>query len=144
MPQVSKYPLSKNTEKRLYQLFWETISNLKDSVKAEVFFNDLLSPTEKIMLSKRLAIAVMLIKDYDYSVIRSTLRVSPGTINSVSIWLKYSGTGYREVIDKLLRKEKFKNFMSSLGSAADLITPEKSLNKVMSKGFPKGKFKEPF
>ena len=144
MPQVSKYPLPKNTEKRLYQLFWETISNLKDSLKAQEFFNDLLSPTEKIMLSKRLAVAVMLLKGYDYSTIRSTLKVSPGTIGSVSAWLKYSGTGYRKVFDKLLKKEKFKEILSSLESAIDLITPEKTFNRVMSKGFPKGKFKKPF
>lgn len=144
MPQVSKYPLSSSTERRLFQLFWETISNLKESSKAEEFFNDLLSPTEKIMLSKRLAIAVMLMKGYDYSTIRSTLKVSPGTIGSVSAWLKYSGTGYRRVFDKLLKKEKFKEIISNLESAIDHITPEKTFNRVMSKGFPKGEYKKPF
>lgn len=144
MPQVSKYPLSKNTEKRLYELFWETISNLKDSVKTEEFFNDLLSPTEKIMLSKRLAIAVMLINGYDYLTIRSTLKVSPGTIGSISVWLKYSGAGYRKVVERLLKKEKFEDIVSKLESAVELITPQKTFNKVMSKGFPKGKYKNPF
>ena len=144
MPQVSKYPLSNNTERRLYQLFWETISELKESSKAEEFFNDLLSPTEKIMLSKRLAVVIMLQKGYGYSTIRSTLKVSPGTIGSVSAWLKYSGIGYRKVFNKLLKKEKFKEIISSLESAIDLITPEKTFNRVMSKGFPNGKFKKPF
>ncbi len=144
MPQVSKYPLSKNTEKRLYQLFWETIANLNDSAKTEEFFTDLLSPTEKVMLSKRLAIAVMLIKGYDYLTIRLTLRVSPGTIGSISVWLKYSGTGYRKVVEKLLKKEKFEDIVSKLESAAELIKPERTFNKVLSKGFPKGKLEQPF
>ena len=144
MPQVSKYPLNKTTETRLYQLFWETVSNLKDASKAKEFFTDLLTPTEKIMLSKRLAIAVMLIKGYDYSFIKSLLRVSPTTIGSVSLWLKYSGSGYRKVVERLARKEKFEDVLEGIESAAEIFIPEKTFPKTLAKGFPKGKYKEPF
>lgn len=144
MPQVSKYPLAKDTEKRLYQLFWETVANLKDSIKAEEFFTDLLTPTEKVMLSKRLAIAVMLIKGYDYSSIKSILKVSPTTIGAVSLWLKHSGTGYRKVVQRLVTKEKFEEILSGIESAIELVKPEKTFGRVLAKGFPKGKFKEPF
>ena len=144
MPQVSKYPLSRNTEFRLYKLFWETIATLNNSVKAEEFFNDLLTPTEKIMLSKRLAIAVMLIRGYDYSTIRSTLKVSPSTVGSISLWLKYSGRGYRKTVEKLLKKERVEKIFENIESVIEEVTPQKTFARTMARGFPKGKFKKPF
>ena len=144
MPQVSKYPLSRNTEFRLYKLFWETIAALNNSVKAEEFFNDLLTPTEKIMLSKRLAIAVMLIRGYDYSSIRSTLRVSPSTIGSISLWLKYSGRGYKKTVEKLLKRERVEKIFETIDSVIEKTMPQKTFTRTMARGFPKGKLKKPF
>jgi len=144
MPQVSKYPLSKLTESRLYKLFWETIADLKTAIKVEEFLNDLLTPTEKIMLSKRLAIAVMLLEGYDYVSIRSILRVSPGTIGNISLWLKYSGSGYRKALEKLIRKEKIENIIQTIEDTVEILKPEKTFSKVLAKGFPKGKYKKPF
>lgn len=144
MPQVSKYQLGKNTQTRLYKLFWETIAELRNPINAEEFFNDLLTPTEKIMLSKRLAIAVMLIRGYDYESIRTQLNVSPGTIGSISLWLKYSRQGYRKTVEKLLKKEKFEKLLKNIDSTIELIKPEKTFDRVVTKGFPKGEYKEPF
>jgi|SRR3989344_9643186 len=144
MPQVSKYPLSKNIENRLYKIFWETIASLKNAEKAEEFFSDLLTPTEKIMLSKRLAIAMMLIKGYDYSSIISILKVSPTTIASVSLWLKYSGKGYRQTVKDLIKKEKLEDILEKVDDAINLVKPEKTFSKVLAKGFPKGKYQRPF
>lgn len=144
MPQVSKRKLIQKTEIRLFKLFWETIAELKDSIKVEEFFNDLLTPTEKIMLSKRLAIAVMLLKGYDYESIEDSLKVTSGTISSVSLWLKHSGSGYRKTVEKLSKKEKFQDLLEGFEGAIELLKPEKTFNKVLYKGFPKGKFKKPF
>ena len=47
--------------------------------------DDFLSPTEKTVLVKRLAIAVMLIKGNDYNSIRQTLKVTPVTISKISL-----------------------------------------------------------
>lgn len=144
MPQVSKYPLPRDIEKRLYSLLWETIADLNNPNKSEEFFNDLLTPTEKIMLAKRLAIAVMLVKGYDYLSIKSILKVSPTTIGTVSNWMKYSGNGYRKVVEKLLKKEKFENILENIDEALEIIIPEKTMAKTFAKGFPKGKLKKPF
>ncbi len=144
MTQVSKYQLNKDTKTRIYKLFWGTISALSDPIKTEEFFEDLLTPTEKIMLSKRLAIAVMLIRDYDYEAIKSYLNVSTSTISTVSTWLKYSGSGYRKTVEKLLRKEKVEKVFKSIESAFEVVKPEKTFNRALSKGFPQGDVKEPF
>ncbi|MDO8487310.1 MAG: YerC/YecD family TrpR-related protein [Candidatus Curtissbacteria bacterium] len=144
MAQVSKYPLNKETQTRLYKLLWQAIVALKEPIETEEFFNDLLTSTEKIMLAKRLAIAVMLIRGYDYESIRAHLRVSPGTINSVSTWLKYSGSGYKATVERLLKKEKVDNVFASIETALKVIKPEKTISRALAKGYPEPKRKEPF
>lgn len=110
MAQISKYPVHKSVEKRIFEIFTYTISNLRDSGEIEEFLKDFLSPVEKIMLSKRLAIAVLLAKGYSYPSIMGILRVTPGTIAGISISFKYSGKGYKRMVEKILAQEKKDNF----------------------------------
>lgn len=95
MTQISKYPISKAIEKRIFEIFFGTIVNLKNSNDVASFLEDFLTPTEKMMLAKRLAVAVMLAKGYDYREIKKTLRVSFQMVANVSLWLKYKGKGYQ-------------------------------------------------
>ena len=69
MTQVSKRFLQKQVEERILDLFWTSLSSLSAKDKVSLFLDDLLSPTEKLMLSKRVAIAFMLMKGYDYPTI---------------------------------------------------------------------------
>lgn len=114
MTQVSKHPLSKAIYERIFEIFIKSIVSIKDKKEAEDFLNDFLTPTERIMLAKRLAIAVLLTKDYDYNQIHKLLHVSTATIGGVNILLKYTGEGYKKVIDKLLKEETIKNLLLSV------------------------------
>lgn len=114
MTQISKYPIHKSVEKRMFEIFTTTISNLKNSDDIEEFLHDFLSPVEKIMLSKRLAIAVLLAKNYSYPSIKNILRVTSTTIASVSLSLKYSGNGYKKMVEKILSDEKRDNFWQKI------------------------------
>lgn len=121
MAQVSRLFLSKNLYERIFEIFFKSILKLKNKKEAEEFFNDLLTPTERIVLAKRLAIAMLLAKDYDYRTIRSILHVSPPTIAHVKNTLKRSGTGYRKTIGRLMREEKTKELLLEiLGDFAGL------------------------
>lgn len=114
MSQISRYPIHKSVEKRMFEIFRTTISHLKHSEDIEDFLHDFLSPVEKIMLAKRLAIAVLLAKGYAYSSIGNILRVTPGTISGVSLSLKYSGRGYKKMVEKILSDEKKDNFWQTI------------------------------
>lgn len=114
MAQVSKYPIHKSVEKRIFEILRTTISNLKRSDDIEEFLYDFLSPVEKIMLAKRLAIAILLAKGYSYPSIRHILRVNPTTIATVSLSLKYSGKGYKKMVEKILSDEKKDNFWQKI------------------------------
>src|SRR4030042_4027197 len=111
MAQVSKYPISKDVEKRIFEIFLKVISDLRNPLEIEEFFNEFLSPVEKVMLVKRLSIGVLLVKNYDYQSIGRILHVSPPTIAKVALSFKYLGRGYKQVIEKLLREEKINEFL---------------------------------
>ena len=64
MSQVSKYPLKKAIYSYISELFFNTIVSLSDKRKTDEFLQDFLTPVEKIMLTKRLAIYDLLGKGY--------------------------------------------------------------------------------
>ena len=125
MAQVSKYPLKKEVKERIEELLWEVIGSLKSKQETEKFFRDLLSPTEEIMLSKRLAIALMLLKKYDYRTISDILKVSTGTVGKISLWLKHEGEGYRRVLEKIIAKEKWEELWEKIDEGISRILPPK-------------------
>lgn len=126
MTQVSKYPVSKAVEERIFEILFKVLAGMGEPKEVEQFLEDFLSPVEQIMLAKRLSIAVLLTKGYNYDEIRKVLRVSPPTISQVAISLKYAGEGYKEVVDKLIKEEKIKKFLQD---AKDVI-----LDRVPPKG----------
>lgn len=125
MAQVSKYPIHKDVEKRIFQILKRTISTLHTSDDIEEFLEDFLSPVEKIMLAKRLSIAVLLAKGYSYPSIISILRVTPATIAKVSLELKYSGVGYKKMVEMILRDEKIDRFWEKIEDILSHIPPSK-------------------
>jgi len=125
MAQVSKYPLKKEVKERIEELLWEVIGSLRSKQETEKFFRDLLSPTEEIMLSKRLAIALMLLKNYEYRTISEILKVSTGTVGKISLWLKHEGEGYRGVLEKIIAKEKWEELWEKIDEGIRRILPPK-------------------
>lgn len=114
MAKVSKRILDKELEQRVFELFVKTVIDLKNEQEVRNFLQDLLSPTEKIMLVKRLAIAILLTKGYTYDAIDNTLKVSRPTIMGVSYFLKYGNSGYQKAVDKIIRGQKKEEFADKI------------------------------
>lgn len=125
MTQISKYPIHKDVEKRIFEVLRETISHLTNAKEIEDFLTDFLSPVEKIMLAKRLSIAVLLHKGYRYETITGILRVTPPTIATVSMLLKYSGKGYKRAVEKIALNEKINVFWEKVGDMLSKIPSSK-------------------
>ncbi len=119
MSQVSKYPIRKDVYEEIFETLLETIAGLTTKKEVSAFFNEFLTPTERIMFAKRLATGLLIAKGYDYREICDLLKVSTATISSYSTFYKY-GTGYKEVINKVLRDEKIERFL--LGLAEKIAT----------------------
>ena len=72
------------------------ISKTKKISKAANLLADLLTPAELRMISKRLAVASMLIKGHSYQEIKELLHVGYSTVARISTWLQDSGDGFIE------------------------------------------------
>lgn len=123
MAQISKRFLNKKIEARILDLFWTSLSSLSTKEKVALFLDDLLTPTEKLMLSKRLAIAFMLMKNYDYSVINDRLKVSDTTIWNVKTILALRGEGCKMGIEQIMSKEKWEKFWQDLDNFFQKVLP---------------------
>lgn len=122
MTQVSRHPLSKPLEEKLHLLFRKVLADLRNEKDVADFLDDILSPTEKIMLGKRLAIAILIEKGYDHRTIHSILHVSLTTVSTIHYWLKNRGTGYRNVISRILRNGEWNNILSKIADDFESIT----------------------
>ena len=88
MAQVSKKSIKKNLKEKLETNLLIALSEIKNKNEALEFLTNLLSPTEKTMLVKRLAIGLLLLNGNTYHEIINFLKVSPPTINKISQQLK--------------------------------------------------------
>lgn len=111
MAQVSKYPIRKEIADRIFELFIKTLINVKKKEDAEKLVADLLTPTERIVLAKRLTIAFLLEKGYDYRSIKGILKVSSPTIAAVNLVRQYGSKGYKIFINKIAKEESISKFL---------------------------------
>jgi len=118
MAQISKYKLFAKEEAEIKSLFTEIISMLSSVDDITAFLDDFLTPTERIVLTKRITIALLLKKGCPYDVIKKTLKVSAPTISGVSLKLKYSGKGYHKILDKILLEKKIKGIFDKIENFA--------------------------
>ena len=92
--------------------------NKKDAL---LLIQDLFTPVERLMFSKRFSIAYMLLKGYDYDSISEVLKVSRTTIGKVSYWLKEKGNGFRIIFSKIKNKEKVNSSLNEFKDAIESI-----------------------
>ncbi len=130
MTKISRRFLNKDLEKRIFELFLKTIVDIRTSDEARNFIEDLLSPTERVMLIKRLAIAVLLAKGFTYDNIDDTLKVSRSTIMNVSVWLKHGKSGYRNAVGKIVQTHKKEEFIDKVEEMLLKLSPPKSFGSV--------------
>ena len=126
MSQVSRRILNKQVEEKVFETLWEAISQVRDKKEIQSFLGDLLSPTERVMIAKRLAIAVLLLKGRSYETIKDFLKVSTETVAKISIILKINN-GYKIAINKVIRTEAGRQFWQDI---EDLLYRLSSPGKV--------------
>lgn len=114
MPQVSRRRLEKDVQVRIQELFYDAFKHAQSNNSLSNFVNDLLTDTEKKMVSKRLAIAYLLLQEYPYRVIADLLKVSTTTVGRVKLVLDEKGAGYRSVLIKMAKQQEFQEKWSKI------------------------------
>lgn len=130
MTQVSRFPLPKHLEKQMHRAIRKAFADLRTEDEVEAFLDDLLSPTEKIMLAKRLAIAILLDQGYDQRTIHEVMKTSVTTVNTVNYWLKNNGNGYRNILAKFKAQKEWHEVKEGI---ADVLKTFFSANRQFRK-----------
>lgn len=123
MPHISRYKLTENQIEDLSRRMVHAASLAKNHTDLNLFFDDLLTRTEKVMLGKRFLIAFMLERDYSYFDIRRFLKVSDPTIATMSERLKRRGHGFRVVLKKLEQQEKLDSILKLFEDKISSLIP---------------------
>ena len=114
MTQVSRRIISQKVQERIFHLFTNALVKCDSRASASSFIEDMFTPTEQVMLSKRFSIAFMLIEGYSYETIRRMLKVSTATIGRVAMWLKIKGEEVRSIINRIKRDESMKKIVADV------------------------------
>lgn len=123
MPRVSKIKLDKNLEIEIFKQFWSSLAEIDSSLKASDFFTDLLSGTEKLMLAKRFAVAVLVSRNKQATEIHNAIHVSYTTIASVSSWVKNGKPKTQELLQKISKEKGWENVLDIIEEVLDGIHP---------------------
>jgi uncharacterized protein YerC len=119
MTQVSKFILRPEVWDKILNLFTDALLKIKDRKELDNFMISFFSPTERIMLSKRLAIAVLLSKGNDYATIKNTLKVTSGTISKVNLLLNSNSNGLKIAVKEILERDAGKIFWEEIKDMLD-------------------------
>ena len=80
MPHVSSRRVKKKVYKKLEDGLHDIFSKFSSRSDVSRLLGDLLTPTERLMISKRIAIILLLKKGYSFQAIQKTLKVTPFTV----------------------------------------------------------------
>ena len=134
MPHVSFRKLSKNTEEKLIENLKVVFRKINKDEEMSAFFFSLLSPTEQIMLSKRLAIIVLLQEGIPESKISDTLNVTRITVERMRWFLETKGEGFKIALKKLEEEKRLESFKKELLDLAGYVAnPRKTVWEVFNK-----------
>ena len=105
MPHVSKRFLEKGKFLGIHRQLYKVVSELVRSGKSKIIFDELLTKTEKLMLSKRLAIIIMLDQKESIYAIENILKVSPSTV--ARMLLLYENGTYAALLKEIKIQNSF-------------------------------------
>jgi len=123
--QVSRFKLKPEVEERIFDLLSDSLIRFKNKKELNDFLDDFLSPIEKTVLAKRLAIAVLIAKGNDYLDIGRILKVTPTTIAKMSLHMKYGNGAVKKVAERIVSSDNAKIILQDLAGIFDV--PIKSL-----------------
>lgn len=120
MAKVKSHRIDPKEKYRIINEFFEIISNLKSKKEIVDFFVGLLTPSEVVMMARRIQVAKMIVEGKGYDEIMRRLKVSCQTVTKIEHWLHGKGEEYdiwiSRCLNELNRREKYNDKNKSAGS----------------------------
>ena len=113
MPHLSENELDAKTKRKIIDTF-EFVTSHLNKEETNVFFYSLLSETERVMIAKRLAIAIFVKEGVEQEEIASSFNVTRETVNRIHLSTILKPKGYDLAISKLNNDKAAKAFKDSL------------------------------
>jgi len=101
MAKIRFYDVDKNERTRVIGELYEVIAELKSKDEVFRFLFGLFTPSEVLMIARRVQIAKMLFDNATYDEIEKRLKVSHQTIRKVEHWLKSDEERTKLIVSKL-------------------------------------------
>lgn len=95
MPHISRKRLKKEIATELADQFLTFLSLAQTKKEARILANELLSQTERVMLAKRLAVVVLLVRGYSFTQIEEALGVTRQTV--IRVWKDMKAGKYKKI-----------------------------------------------
>lgn len=125
MSRVSKFKIDKNLENQIVDQFWNFLGKVNSSKTSSEFFSDFLTSSEKIMLSKRFATLILLVREKSPTEIQNSIHVTFSTIGSVSAWLKNAKPETQKLLQKISREKNWETVLDKVDEILDKIPPRR-------------------
>ncbi len=127
MTHVSKNPIKRDVYDDITESFIWTLTDIKSPDLMKIFINDFFTKTEKLMLAKRLTIALLVFKGYETEIICQVLHVSTATVYRIKVMLENGGVGIKTALNKMVTHEKMQAFWEKIDRVIDeyLFSPYK-------------------
>lgn len=114
MARISKSSLDRKTLDDLKRHFSFLISSLSKPEDIEEFFEEFLTKEEKLMLTKRLILFMMIKKGFPPSTIKSLIRVSYETVRTYQNLFEHKSSRFNQIIERLLKRDETNKFFKKI------------------------------
>lgn len=122
MPRASKNnPIPEKDLERLQDNLYSLLSSLNNPTITATFMNDFLSDEEKIMLSKRLGLYIMLDLNIDTPTIMNALSISLETVRTHKIRSMRQSLEFKQIVRSLQARERNNDRLERIGNIAKKI-----------------------
>jgi len=116
MVNISKRLIDEKKLFKVYELFFKVINKANDKEEFFQLIQDVLSPSEQIMIAKRIGVIYLLIKNVDKPAITKYLKVSMATVDKYYFLYYKKKTKLILIIETFLKNEKIGHFIEDIFS----------------------------
>ncbi len=113
MTQISKKYIPPWTYNKILDIFIDSFIKINNKGIAIKFFDDFLTPTEKVMLSKRITCFYLLNRKISIREISDIIKLSTATVAKYSLLMKRN-IGIKVILNKILKEENFLKLIDTI------------------------------
>ncbi|MCX6705341.1 MAG: Trp family transcriptional regulator [Candidatus Woesebacteria bacterium] len=106
MPHVSKRIIDSKIKRNALGSFTLLIKDLNNVSDTEKFLSSVLSETERLMIAKRITAAFLLRHNIESQKIQNLLKLTPGTVFRLKLWIQTHQEGFDVIFDKMEKQRR--------------------------------------